>query len=70
MVLALGLMGTSSLIPLASSPSHSRYHTIAAVDDTAEAVANRAAGKFKCEAHFKRLRGYEKKTQTCGVMKR
>ena len=56
---ALGLMGTSSLNPPSSAPSYSRYHVVLAVDDTAEAVGNRAAGKLRYEAQFKR--GYEKR---------
>lgn len=56
---ALGLMGTSSLNPPSSAPSYSRYHATLAVDDTAEAVGNRAAGKLRYEAQFKR--GYEKR---------
>jgi hypothetical protein len=56
---ALGLMGTSSVNPPSSAPSYSRYHVVLAVDDTAEAVGNRAAGKLRYEAQFKR--GYEKR---------
>jgi hypothetical protein len=62
---ALGLMGTSSLNPPSSAPSYSRHHVVLAVDDTAEAVGNRAAGKLRYEAQFKR--GYEKRLNVWGT---